>query len=111
MDKTSIPDSSMKSMVNDIIAKQKETIKAQQEEQENVIMTGDRITAYGLTFSVGTILFQDFYGHQENACFGSDCFGFDCEFLDSKGNYHHWKQNQDGGFVERWNGRSFEKIL
>lgn len=62
------------------------------------IMTGDYISANGRTFMVNGILFQDYYGDRDQAG-TSDCWGYDIEFTDLDGNYHHWKQNQDGGVV------------
>ena len=55
------------------------------------IEVGDSITALGYTFKVAKIICQDYW----------DRFGYDCEFLDDKGNYHHWKQWDDGGEVIR----------
>ena len=71
------------------------------------ITHGDRITACGCSFTVDTILYQDYYGDRTGRLPGSDCWGFDIEFKDPRGNYHHWKQNQDLGTVSRWNGRTW----
>lgn len=71
------------------------------------IQPGDRITAAGRSFVVGSVLYQDWYGARSDAGPGSDCWGYDVEFKDTKGAYHHWKQNQDGGHAERWNGRAW----
>jgi len=68
---------------------------------ETRINPGDRITALGYTFTVGEILYQDYYGPREAVPPCSDCWGYDIEFLDPLGNYHHWKQNQDKGFLTR----------
>jgi hypothetical protein len=97
----------MLSLVNDIIKGNREENKKEIESSKKRIVPGDKITALGYTFTVSEILYQDYYGKKENAGIGSDCFGFDIEFLDPKGNYHHWKQNQDGGFVKRWDGKNF----
>ena len=70
---------------------------------------GDKVTALGLSFSIDRILYQDFFGSVPPAP-GSDFWGFDCEFIDTKGNYHHWKQNEDNGTAYRWNGRQWEVI-
>lgn len=72
------------------------------------IMHGDKITALGLSFVVDNILFQDYYGSRTDAHPCSDCWGYDAEFIDTKGNYHHWKQNQDLGQAARWNGRAWQ---
>ena len=93
-----LPDDEMESLAADVIAEIKEKCKAEQENTTTVILPGDRITAFGYRFTVETVLFQDWYGEKD---------GFDVEFTDTKGNYHHWKQNQDGGFRERWNGRKW----
>ena len=50
--------------------------------------SGDKISAMGITITIGTILYQD-YDHWD------DCW--DIEFLDPSGKYHHWKQCFDGG--------------
>lgn len=68
---------------------------------ENAIRPGDRITAFGYTFTVDKILFQDYYGPREAVHPCSDCWGYDIEFKDPEGRYHHWKQNQDGGYLTR----------
>ena len=68
---------------------------------ETRINPGDRITAYGYTFTVGKILYQDYYGPREAVHPMSDCWGYDVEFTDTEGRYHHWKQNQDHGWVIR----------
>lgn len=71
---------------------------------------GDRITVDGVSFCIDTILHQDYYGPRSAAPVGSDWFGGDVEFKDRHGNYHHWKQNQDGGTASRWNGREWKEI-
>lgn len=74
--------------------------------KENEIRTGDRITVRGPfawsdnSFIVNTVLYQDWYGDRVRAG-ASDCWGYDVEFTDNNGLYHHWKQNQDHGIVER----------
>lgn len=74
----------------------------------NPILHGDKITALGLSFTVDEILYQDYYGSRADVHPCSDCWGYDVEFKDPRGNYHHWKQNQDGGQVARWDGRSWQ---
>ena len=71
---------------------------------------GDKITAMGLSFTVDRILYQDHFGDRPPVP-GSDCWGYDVEFIDTHGNYHPWKQNQDGGTASRWNGRSWQPIV
>ena len=57
----------------------------------NVAKIGDKVTACGHTYTIAKILFQGYW----------DRYGWDIEFIDSKGNYHHWKQEQDGGNLEK----------
>lgn len=90
----------MEDITADIIEENREKERAAKEERKTVILKGDKITAYNLTFTVDRILYQEYWKKE----------GFDCEFIDTKGNYHHWKQWQDGGNVSRWNGRVFETI-
>lgn len=52
------------------------------------VCVGDKITALGLTFEVGKILYQDCYKGN-----------YDVEFLDVCGGYHHWKSEFDGGHI------------
>lgn len=54
------------------------------------IKPGDKIRALGQEFIVGHIYFQHWYDLNG---------GWDVEFLDDKKNYHHWKQDEDGGEV------------
>lgn len=97
----------MEEIVNTIIMENKAANKTKEEEKKSIIMEGDKINALGFEFTVKNILFQDYYGKKENVPENSDCFGFDVEFTDTKGIYHHWKQNQDGGNVKRWDGTKF----
>ena len=90
----------MKSLVDIIICDVKKRILEKQEELEHRIIEGDKITAYGLTFTVKHILYQEFWFKD----------GYDCEFIDPKGNYHHWKQWEDNGNLLRWNGKQFSVI-
>lgn len=55
------------------------------------LKAGDQIRAMGLTFTIGTIWYQHWYDMAPG--------GWDVEFLDDKNNYHHWKQDEDGGEV------------
>lgn len=56
------------------------------------IYPGDKITAYGQTYTVWSILYQDKYAYPGQA---------DIEFIDDAGNYHHWKEYYDGGTIIR----------
>lgn len=51
------------------------------------IRTGDKIHCMGVTAEVARILYQERYGT------------WDVEFIDTQGNYRHWKQYFDGGFI------------
>lgn len=53
------------------------------------IEVGDKIHAQGLTFEIAKILYWDDGGNLEDMC----------EFIDTLGNYHYWKQYFDGGYV------------
>ena len=48
---------------------------------------GDKIVIKGRSVMIKEIIHQEFW----------ERFGFDIEFLDGRGNYHHWKQYEDGG--------------
>lgn len=72
----------------------------EQMQNSNIINHGDKISAMGFTFMVDQILYQAYW----------DGDGFDCEFKDSRGNYHHWKQWEDKGNLFRWNGRQWQVI-
>ena len=52
------------------------------------VSVGDTITALGYSFTVGQIIYQDYFDGN-----------YDVEFLDINGNYHHWKSEFDGGHV------------
>lgn len=64
------------------------------------IRPGDMIRAMGYTFTVAKVIYQDYNGDRDQAG-GGDCWGYDVEFMDTSGGYHHWKQNQDHGWVIR----------
>lgn len=71
------------------------------DETPSKVRPGDVITdRSGTSFMVFKILYQDWYGSRENAGI-SDCYGYDVEFIDDRNRYHHWKENQDGGHVQR----------
>lgn len=70
---------------------------------------GDKVTALGLSFTIDRVLSQDYFGDAPPSPY-SDFWGFDCEFIDTKGQYHHWKQNQDSGAAYRWNGRNWKEV-
>lgn len=57
------------------------------------VAIGDAITALGHTYTVGKIIYQDYFGGN-----------YDVEFLDPSGGYHHWKSEFDGGRIIPNNG-------
>ena len=79
------------------------------ERNTKTLRHGDKVTALGLSFTIDHVLTCDFYGDAPLSPY-SDFWGGDCEFIDTKGKYHHWKQNQDKGIVERWNGKRWRLI-
>ena len=60
------------------------------------VKIGDKIRAKGCTFEVAEILSQDIWIGWEN-----DEVVYYLEFLDTKGKYHYWKSDSDGGYVIR----------
>lgn len=46
---------------------------------------GDKVACMGIVVTIGKILYQDFWRD------------WDIEFIDTAGNYRHWKQGFDGG--------------
>jgi len=47
---------------------------------------GDKVSAMGITAEIGQIIYQFYFNG-----------AWDIEFVDSYGNYRHWKQEFDGG--------------
>ena len=59
---------------------------------EKKLEAGDKIHCQGMVVTIGdTIFYNEWFGERD---------GFYCEFLDTKGNIHYWKQGCDGGYVE-----------
>ena len=54
----------------------------------NKVSVGDTICALDYSFTVGKIIYQDYYAGN-----------WDVEFLDVDGGYHHWKSEFDGGHI------------
>lgn len=54
------------------------------------IHKGDHIACMGEVVTVGKILYRDYYAGT-----------WDVEFIDTEGNYRHWKQALDGGKLIR----------
>ena len=52
------------------------------------IQKGDKIHCSGITVEIAAVLYCDYSFH-----------AFDIEFIDTDGNYRHWKQEQDKGYV------------
>ena len=57
------------------------------------IQSGDLITAQGHTYEIEVILYQDHFEEE----------GWFCEFRDTLGKLHYWKQYIDGGKLIRRN--------
>lgn len=54
-------------------------------------LIGATVTALGMTFEIAKVLGNfEYYAD----------WGFNIEFLDPDGNYHHWKQWDDGGEIK-----------
>ena len=63
--------------------------KPQKSKQEDTTMkakVGDKVSAMGITAEIGKIIYQFYFNG-----------AWDIEFVDSYGNYRHWKQEFDGG--------------
>lgn len=73
-------------------------------QNDREIKPGDKISALGYTFTVGKVLYMEYFGPRDEAG-ASDCWGYDVEFTDTAGRYHHWKQNQDHGYAMRGDER------
>ncbi|MCD8083001.1 MAG: hypothetical protein LUE86_05730 [Clostridiales bacterium] len=59
-----------------------------------ILEPGDQISCQGITCTVATIAYQEYWEED----------GFRTEFTDTAGNYRSWKQNMDGGYVIAKNG-------
>lgn len=66
----------------------------------NKLKVGDTIVVKGRSYEIGEIYEQDFYDDADSRKYNlSDKSYIDIEFKDTKGKYHHWKSNIDGGHV------------
>lgn len=54
------------------------------------VKVGSIVTALGHSYKIARILYSE--------CWERD--GYDIEFLDPYGGYHHWKQWDDGGYLQ-----------
>ena len=59
-----------------------------------IIEVGDKITALGCTYTVSKVLSQEYFPES-----GKIPEWWNVEFYDKNGNYHHWKNEFDGGCV------------
>lgn len=57
----------------------------------------DEIVCKNQRIKVANIITQDSYTFSDDVI-------HDIEFIDERGNYHHWKSNLDGGYIIR-NGK------
>lgn len=64
--------------------------------KRNRARKGYCIACMGVTVTIEKILFQDFYKD------------WDIEFIDTEGNYRHWKQSIDGGKLIPKSKRAFD---
>lgn len=60
-------------------------------EDFKVNLKGAIVACMGIRAEIDKILYAEYW----------DRYGWDIEFIDSKGNYRHWKQNEDGGELQR----------
>lgn len=65
------------------------------------VMPGDIITSSKYkAWVVKEVLSQDVYKDEDAGKYGIDDKSYiDLEFIDTKGEYHHWKSNMDGGVL------------
>ena len=62
------------------------------------VKPGDTVTAHGLTFKIGQLIYQE---HWLDTTSRHMQVLHDIEFLDTDGGYHHWKSAWDGGHINR----------
>ena len=63
-------------------------------EKKRMARVGDKISAKGITCTIGEIFFNDRYVEKKD---GEYTVFYDIEFKDTNGNYRHWKSYFDGG--------------
>ncbi len=64
------------------------------------LKVGDTIAVKGRSYEIEEIYSQDFYDDIDSRKYNlPDKSYIDIEFKDTKGKYHHWKSNVDGGHV------------
>ena len=56
-----------------------------------MVKIGDIVEVFNKEYKIEKILHCEYW----------DNYGYDVEFIDTKGIYHHWKQNLDGGKLKR----------
>ena len=64
---------------------------------EKKIEVGDTIVAKRIRAKIAELLYFDRYVEEKNGTYG---IFYDVEFIDTNGNYRHWKSYFDGGHVE-----------
>lgn len=66
----------------------------------NKLKVGDSIVVRGKSYEIAEIYEQDYYDDVDSRKYElPDRSYIDIEFKDTKGKYHHWKSNIDGGHV------------
>lgn len=63
-------------------------------EKKRMARVGDKISAKGITCTIGEIFFNDRYVEKKD---GEYVVFYDIEFKDTNNNYRHWKSYFDGG--------------
>ena len=66
-------------------------IKQHCRSEEMRCKAGDIVKVKGRDYEIAEIFYQDYWER------GTDDDGWMIEFIDTKGNYHYWKQYLDGG--------------
>jgi len=61
------------------------------ESNGKTVKSGDKISACGITVEIAKILNAEWW----------DRYGWDIECIDINGEYHHWKQYEDGGKLKK----------
>lgn len=60
------------------------------------VRKGDKIHCMGITVEIAKVLYQEWFDY------------WDVELIDTDGNYRHWKQEYDGGFLIQKKRRAYD---